>query len=847
MNNDVFVRLDNEFNDLRRRVDRAAKWGTDRSQAEALRNDCLRFLSRAHQAGYFALCLRAINDFIANPYSPNRTAGGGPLRGHSSQIATIEADIRRQRGRSALVPPKDSKTPEATPSPAAHTNPDEHSYTERSKPQPTNTPRRSPGNNQPGQARVARKPPSTRQPDPQTTATAEPASTLSAPKSKSNHDDHGAPTTRVPSTTPAPARQQAPTPAKPPSPAHVGRFMGRQLKAIESSPGPVARAEVPRAQRRSGAVYRTYLTARPGTSFTDMLKVVQEWLNSKHIVISVRQNERSVHADGQFVAETERASDGQDLFRLRLIEKSREQLATYTTDLVVSGGHQPWVWIDIRNDKDHYVAVPRVARDLLSQFPLYDGSWRMQSDAVLIDREGIDVLIGALKDGRRRVPLVLAGSEPHADMEELFQGAMDEWGQQVYGLGGVALLDPEATRAFNTAVGPAFRVGAWSLRTYLPDLDLDEPSTAHRHRYLGTQRLVEDRPGRVATLMGNVARSVAATTPVPAIVLEALHQLDHESNRRLLESIRTPRRTLRLIPSTTIPESPSAPAESLEANELRRLRQRMAQVQEWLELPSLEDEHLFEVVEALELKRNLGPAAEQIATRLSALEDENRDLRVDVADYVKITEEAEKDAADSGAREYKLREQVLYLQSQLAKHENAETVYGEFHVTEEAQVPENMEDLVDRLDELESQGVFFTGETRIVEGLAPIDHAGGVVRSAWECLLACAGYLQAKKDQAFSGSMDEYLRKQTPGYRVVPVLKHARGESETTRNKYRRERVFPVPPEVRTDGQAFMEAHFKLGQIGMVSRRMHYIDDSQGTGRIYVGYIGPHLRTDGTN
>ena len=66
-------------------------------------------------------------------------------------------------------------------------------------------------------------------------------------------------------------------------------------------------------------------------------------------------------------------------------------------------------------------------------------------------------------------------------------------------------------------------------------------------------------------------------------------------------------------------------------------------------------------------------------------------------------------------------------------------------------------------------------------------------------------------------------------------------------NQYGRERIFKVPTEVDKDGLAVMEAHFRLGKVGMISPRMHYYDNVEHDDRIYVGYIGPHLRTDGTN
>ena len=69
--------------------------------------------------------------------------------------------------------------------------------------------------------------------------------------------------------------------------------------------------------------------------------------------------------------------------------------------------------------------------------------------------------------------------------------------------------------------------------------------------------------------------------------------------------------------------------------------------------------------------------------------------------------------------------------------------------------------------------------------------------------------------------------------------KHAGTESETVVNRSRFARLFACPCQhVPKNGSAYMYAHFKLGVAGMLSPRMHYLDDTGGTGVVYIGYIG---------
>lgn len=56
-------------------------------------------------------------------------------------------------------------------------------------------------------------------------------------------------------------------------------------------------------------------------------------------------------------------------------------------------------------------------------------------------------------------------------------------------------------------------------------------------------------------------------------------------------------------------------------------------------------------------------------------------------------------------------------------------------------------------------------------------------------------------------------------------------------------RVFPVDPLLHDSGERQMFTHIKLDQ-GPTASRLHFHDDTRGhTGKIHIGYIGPHLPT----
>jgi len=80
------------------------------------------------------------------------------------------------------------------------------------------------------------------------------------------------------------------------------------------------------------------------------------------------------------------------------------------------------------------------------------------------------------------------------------------------------------------------------------------------------------------------------------------------------------------------------------------------------------------------------------------------------------------------------------------------------------------------------------------------------------------------------------------------IIGNSFGRSSTCRfnEKYAKHRMLPVPIEITAEETVFMGAHFKIAQSGLISPRMHYYDDTARSGKIYVGYIGPHLPTPRT-
>lgn len=85
--------------------------------------------------------------------------------------------------------------------------------------------------------------------------------------------------------------------------------------------------------------------------------------------------------------------------------------------------------------------------------------------------------------------------------------------------------------------------------------------------------------------------------------------------------------------------------------------------------------------------------------------------------------------------------------------------------------------------------------------------------------------------------LDAFAKEWTSGSFNDKKLKeyglNVSGETDYTMNKYGRERRFRLPG----GGKAYFKKHIKTGEL-----RFHFLPDEENH-RVYVGYIGPHLRT----
>ena len=120
------------------------------------------------------------------------------------------------------------------------------------------------------------------------------------------------------------------------------------------------------------------------------------------------------------------------------------------------------------------------------------------------------------------------------------------------------------------------------------------------------------------------------------------------------------------------------------------------------------------------------------------------------------------------------------------------------------------------------------------------------LRSAWRGLGALNEYAATEHDCA--GSFWKWCKESDSPHGWLPE-RLAMRETDITMKLHGEKRIFPVDEQVNPSGRIEMQAHLKVDTIGNQSiPRIHFHDDTQGTtGRVHIGFIGPHSLTPTSN
>lgn len=598
-----------------------------------------------------------------------------------------------------------------------------------------------------------------------------------------------------------------------------------------------------------------------------------------------------------------------DLEGSRFIHEVTNKGGTYRTELTaVRRANEGWVQTDVHVPRDDArFATPAVPRFLLDaadshNIRLLDGSmYNVYSPAPRtpkLDEIG-QLLDDAVSNNNRTQSVIIAGSDDSGSLNQWrnFLEKTLHWSQ---GLATFWLLDPEATKEFNQLVLPEFQVYPFSLHYFAPGVDTAEPSDHRHHRYFSRRDITHDDRKFTGHRLYHLARSAALRTPLPDVLKQADDLLRKRSTERIVAALQ-PARPLRArikqeglfsraelnlddqleidLGSASEPAPSTRPTPKPQAQPFINEDPSVLQVQEELfdlsqETP--EEEHApespapsgklkgtgdFKLANAITLLATeiglsvdldaidedfltevfafaeQGMKAESIRNKLSSTRTELDEAQQEKDLAEALIEElyTELDDLDNEAAQERVRASNFWMKLQGSGH--TETDWSD--PTED--YPTVIKDVLARIGEFEYLN--FTGDARIATNLDNRDNSTTIAKNCWNFFIALNSY--AEQWDPTRSSVHMYLDNN-----VTPAnpMHHAQGETRSVREteKYNKERHLPVPHEVDLSGYAYMYAHYRLSKTTGKAARLHYLDDMAQTGKIYIGYIGPHLTSNGT-
>lgn len=539
--------------------------------------------------------------------------------------------------------------------------------------------------------------------------------------------------------------------------------------------------------------YRMVISAEQDyvTACAVMERRLVEWLDQKRYDTSALDEGRTEIAKNVTLDRDLSSGRRGAYSRWRMRENLTPTMGTWQSTLVVHSNPQQddgrtWIQVDIEHQpadegsQPTRANTPNIVRLLLDSLNARDGLAEVRSKPAFIETDDVDEVLEELCDSRRRLPIVVASVPYGVSLEEWAESTVEPLFRYLPGLAVLYVLAPEALTAFNQALEfhPVFGGG---VRTYLPGIDPGWKPDAQRHPVM-SRRTIENNPRRAASILAALPQRLALRQPLPA----ALSSLSLHRSR---------------------------PRPMSDGSDIGKLRGDNAALTELL-----------------------NEAEQAEVTRVKEIND----LYAELA-------KAERDSDELRGENEELYERVQETQRLLRFLRERLDAAGEYtaahtaYVDPEIVYPETFTDLLDRLSGLSH--IEFTGNFKITRSLDS-QSVDNWLQVAWDALLALNHYAEAAADGTAGGDFLSWCKSEASSAYPFPTAKTAMRESDTVARdrKLRSERMLPVPKEVDSSGKVFMQAHLKIGGGNTIAPRLHFYDDGLRSGKVYVGYLGPHLR-----
>ncbi len=487
------------------------------------------------------------------------------------------------------------------------------------------------------------------------------------------------------------------------------------------------------------------------------------------------------------------------------------------------------------------VDPPRFVGQMLGREQVYDGSTVVTAVPHIVREEDVPEVLQTIVDGERSVSVVLAASVS-PDSDEALKRMVAELTSKVVGVAAVFVLTQAATEMLNSKLPASHRVEPGRVRTYLPGVKLDDPIDGRRHRVLGPATFARAiRGSRVSrSLKAAYAREIREAMlakPQPRDVVRAFQLLARVERESRIE--------------TRAKETNPAPGLLQSVRPASLLERMSALLSRWLKkdadaAPAESDLDLLDAYIAEKVA-----TADTMMEEAVAVEHELVKERESNAEQRLEWDETQLELAEMQDEAVKLRRRVEFLQARLVEHGEYEDAYATVHSDAVWDTPNSVMELVEIIsaDSRNKHAAFefveFTGSQDAASEVQKRDQIGRYCASFWEYVQVLYDYAVARK-AGFAGNVHTYLTDdRTAGKKCSPD-RYAPNEGSLSKEEWLKLRVFPVPKSVDPSGSALMLAHFKTTQRDTFAPRLHFHDDTERSGKVYVGYIGRHLKNGHT-
>jgi hypothetical protein len=542
----------------------------------------------------------------------------------------------------------------------------------------------------------------------------------------------------------------------------------------------------PRGYRMVISTAQDYVTASAAAE-----RQLYAWLEQKRYDASALDEGRNEIAPNVTLDHDSSSGRHGAYTRWRMRETPSPRIGTWQSTLTIrrdprDSGDRTWLQVDI----EHMPAssgrpptranTPGIASLLLDSLEAQDGRAEVKAKPHFIEPEDIQEVIEELCDEQRRLPIVVASVPYGVDADTWAEETVEAAYQHLPGLAILYVLSPEARTAFNQELEfhPVFGGG---IRTYLPGIDPAWKPDAQRHPVM-SRRTLEADVRRAARTLALLPQRLALRQPLP----NALASLPIQRTR---------------------------PRQQVHGSDIEKL--------------TGENKALYSLLNEAEQME------EKRSKEISGL---NADL--DKAD--RAANELRGENEELYEQFQAVQRRVRFLQERLRKAGEYEAANSE-PPAPAIVYPETFSDLLDRLSEMSC--LSFTGKEKVTRDLDS-QSVDNWLHVAWDALLALNHFAKASANGTAGGDFLSWCKGEESHAYPFPAAKVAMRESDTVaRNeKLRRERMLPVPKTVNPDGVVFMQAHLRIGSGNTIAPRLHFYDDGPQTGKLYVGYLGPHLR-----